>query len=151
MDLANRMKSFNPNESLNAVLQDVKNEQFIAAQVRDRLTEKGEDAYGKKLKTYKAKGGNVYSDMTMRMKQIAGLPATKVTLRDSGDFHKSFELKLQKDLFNIEGDSVKDDGMIEDNIGPLDKILTLSQQEKNNVVNEIRPQYIQQVRKVIKV
>lgn len=144
-NLHKALVSYDPDKILSGVLKD--NEDFINDLVRDRLNEKGEDSTGKKLKTKRAKRG-VYANRTIFDKIKKGQPYKHVTLKDTGAFQKSFELQIKKEMFNIKSDTEKEDGKIEDNID-LTNVITLSKQEQTNVVNEIRPDFIQETRKNI--
>ena len=148
--LKERLQKFDPNETLNKILSTAQSEQFIADLVRKRLNEKGEDSTGKKIKTYGASGSNAYAARTIVEKQIKGQVYNHVTLRDTGSFQKSFEVELKKEMFNITGDSDKENGQIEDNVD-LTNVLNLSDKEKGVLANEIKPKYIQAARNIIKV
>ena len=148
--LHERLKRFDPNKTLNETIDTAKNEQFIAQLVRDRLLKEGTDSTGKKIKTYSAKGGNFYADYTISLKQAMGLTYSHVTLLDTGSFHKSLELQILKDAFNLEGDTEKEDGNIEDNVD-LTNVMNLSDQEKSKLVNEIRSEYIAKTREAVRI
>jgi tRNA U34 5-carboxymethylaminomethyl modifying enzyme MnmG/GidA len=148
-ELKKRLSNFNPNDTLNLVLDTSSTDKFITDMGKDRLNTKGEDSTGKKLKTKRAKRG-VYANYTIFEKMRKGQPYKIVTLKDSGDFQKSFELNLQKEMFNVKGDSDKPDGRIEDNID-FKNILNLSDEEKTKLVHEIKPKYIKEIRSIIKV
>lgn len=129
---------------LNDVLKDTNTPEEL---VKKRLNEKGERSTGVKIKTKRAHRG-VYANATIFIKMRKGQPYDRVTLKDTGDFHKSIEKKLLKDAFNLEGDSEKPDGNIEDNVD-LTNVLNLSDDELTELVKEIRPDYIQKIRNTI--
>ena len=67
----------------------------------EQLFEKGIDGLGKSLPSY--------SPVTIQLKKLKGQPFDRTTLRDSGDFHSSIKVKLQKDGIKIESDPIKED------------------------------------------
>ena len=67
----------------------------------EQLFEKGIDGFGKRLAPY--------SPVTVEIKKLKGQPFDRTTLRDSGDFHSSIKVKLQKDGIKIESDPIKED------------------------------------------
>lgn len=148
-DLIKRLSAFDPGKVLSNVLDTAENEQFIAERVRKRLNERGEDSEGRKLYTDRAKRPAVYSAFTMAMKQMRGQPTDHVTLKDTGSFHKSFELQMLKEAFQITGDSQKPDGDISENVD-LTNVLNLSRSEKNEVVDKIKPDYIRATREAVR-
>jgi len=149
-ELKKRLSQFDPNEVLNDTIDTARNEQFIADLIRKRLYEKGETSTGKKLRTDKARQGQVYAPFTIGEKQRKGQPYDKVTLKDTGSFYKSMEVEIEKRLFKVVGDSDKEDGKIEDNVD-LTNVLNLSPDEITKLVNEIKSEYIQNVRKEIRI
>ena len=146
-ELQKRLEKFDPNEILNEVLKDTKKPEEL---VKERLNEEGKDSKGRKLRTYGAKGfgKGVYTPYTTMLKKQKGQPFDRVTLKDTGAFQKSFEKILLKEAFNIEGNSKKDNGEIEDNVD-LTNVLNLSKNELSELVNEIKPDYIEAVRQSI--
>ncbi|MGR3177516.1 MAG: hypothetical protein ACUZ8E_05630 [Candidatus Anammoxibacter sp.] len=79
-------------------------EDFIT---EDQLFERGIDGLGKSL--------GQYSPFTKQFKDtIAGrlgrnTRSDHITLRDTGDFHRSIKVKLQRDGIKIESDPIKED------------------------------------------
>lgn len=143
-ELQKRLEKFDPDEVLNDVLKDTDKPETL---IKDRLNKKGERSTGEKIKTKRAHRG-VYANTTIFLKIKKGQPYDRVTLKDTGDFQKSFEKKLLKDALQIEGNSDKPDGKIEDNVD-LTNVLNLSNNEISELVKEIKPTYIQAVRDII--
>lgn len=48
-----------------------------------------------------------YSRLTIKLKEIKGQPTDRVTLRDTGDFHKSFRIEPTDDTVEITADDWK--------------------------------------------
>jgi hypothetical protein len=141
-----KLQAFDLLESVGEVVKA--NDEFVSDLIRERLNDKGEDAKGKKISTYKAVTPNVYSYFTMNMKKAKGDNPNRVTLKDTGAFHRSFEMKMQKEFFNVFGDSDKPDGDIEENVN-LKPILTLSEDEKSKLAAQIKDDLIQNIRQKI--
>lgn len=137
------MEAFDLQESVSEALKE--NEDFVNDLIRDRLNTKGEDAKGKKISTYKAIHPNVYAYFTMNEKRKKGQRTDRVTLNDTGAFHKSMELKIQKEWMEVQGDSAKPDGDIEENVD-LKPIITLSEKEKSEVSKQIKNDLLKIIR-----
>ena len=67
----------------------------------EQLFEKGIDGLGKSLPSY--------SPVTVQLKKLKGQPFDRTTLRDTGEFHSSIKVKLQRDGIKIESDPIKED------------------------------------------
>ena len=67
----------------------------------EQLFEKGIDGLGKRLPSY--------SPVTVQLKKLKGQPFDRTTLRDTGEFHSSIKVKLQRDGIKIESDPIKED------------------------------------------
>lgn len=53
-----------------------------------------------------------YSPVTIQIKQMKGQPTNRVTLRDEGDFHKSFFIKVGGDHFEVKASDSKTEELI---------------------------------------
>ena len=95
-----------------------KNNDVITDLNRERLNKFGTDVEGKKLITYGGAGANTgsYSTFTIAEKKKKGQETKHVTLKDTGEFHKSFKVKHEGKGFAIEGDEDKSEGKISDNL-----------------------------------
>lgn len=153
-----KIQKLKPEKVLDDVLK--KNDKFITDEVKYRLNEKGERSTGEKIYTYKAivEGKrDVYAYATIvgvpgrfKGKKEKGQRYDNVTFKDTGKFQKSFELQLQKTFFNIKGDSKKKEGDIDRNVD-MTNVLNLSNEEKSNIVNEIKDDYISGIRQAINI
>jgi hypothetical protein len=95
---------------------------------QSQLKDFGQDNKGDVLRTYNARGSNVYSDRTIGIKQEKGQTTDKVTLYDTGDFYDTFGLNAGKSKVQFKANFKKPDGNISDNVDISD---VLGLQEKN--------------------
>jgi hypothetical protein len=69
-----------------------------------QLFDKGEDSEGKKL----ASIGGSYAPSTIKIKRIKRQPTNRVTLKDTGDFYKTFDVDVDSNAnFSITSDTIK--------------------------------------------
>jgi hypothetical protein len=115
--MANNLKQ-NPIEKL---LKEIFSEDFIKdwiiETIQERLYLQGIDGQGKQLKTDrsgKQKNKNkFYTDYTVALKKAGGdSRVSNVTLKDSGEFYRSWEIEAKKTLVEIKADFEKEDGHI---------------------------------------
>lgn len=62
----------------------------------DQLYDRGVNSLGTEIMSYRP-----YSAATVRRKQRKGQPYSRVTLRDTGDFHRSFTVETGPESFSI--------------------------------------------------
>ena len=72
--------------------------------IENQLFEQGIDGDGQKLPGYRR--------TTIRIKISKGQPADRTTLRDSGDFHASIQIKAFSDRFEVESNVPYDEFII---------------------------------------
>ena len=106
----------------------------------------GIDAKGRKMRTYKSVYPDVYAQYTIAIKQMTGQPHDRVTLKDTGSFHKKLELKSFPGHAAIIGDTKKSDGDIMDNID-VNEALGLTPEN----INKLRPTLVNEMTKQIRV
>ncbi len=114
---------------------------IVKMNTEDQLYNEGIDKYGVKLKDYRPR--------TKQIKQFEKSPAQPVdrtTLRDTGDFHKSYFLKLFSDSFQIESDDEKRDKLFQ-KYGS--GIFGLTQDNMRVLRNILKLEVLQQIRKRI--
>lgn len=68
---------------------------------QEQLYNLGEDSEGKSLGTY--------APSTVMIKQAQGVPTDRITLRDTGDFYKSFTVNYLNNEIVLDADGQKDD------------------------------------------
>jgi len=90
-------------------------QEWILDTIKSRLENKGTDKFNQKLQTDTAKFEvqKFYSNYTQYLKNIS--QNQHVTLKDSGDFYKSFLVNAKKTFYKIEADFNKPDGTIFEN------------------------------------
>ena len=97
------------NTDVTKVLVKILNNKNIQKLITDlntkvQLFDQGEDADGKKL----ASIGGGYAPSTVRIKKIKRQPTNRVTLKDTGDFYNTFDVKVESIAdFTINADTDK--------------------------------------------
>lgn len=109
---------------------------------QDQLFDKGVDEDDDIIGTY--------SEATemINPSKIAGTP---YTLFDSGDFYKSFVIRVGKRIFEIDADTSDMDGenwWVQNNI-TKDAILGLTDENKTKLSNEVKRRFIIEARKIL--
>lgn len=97
-----------------------------------QLFELGEDSTGTKLSQI----GGDYSPFTVQEKQRKGQPTNRITLKDTGDFYRSFNVVPFKGGFRIEADTIKDGEDLQESWGQ--NIVGLSPQNLEIIINFYR-------------
>ena len=100
---------------------------------QDRLEDKGTDYDNTKLKTYSSLGSNVYTLYTIAQKKKKGQPINRVTLKDSGEFYKSFRVKTVKAITIIIANFNKGNEDISDNLD-TSKVLGLTDKDIDDLI-----------------
>lgn len=106
-DLIKRLKKFEKDIPLmiEKVIKD--NESVILdMNTEDQLFEKGINRLGVPLSDFAP-----YKPFTIEVKKEKGQPFTRVTLKDEGDFHRSFFIEYSKDGFEIKAADEKTPGL----------------------------------------
>jgi hypothetical protein len=84
-------------------------EEIIKLNTIDQLYDKGIDSLSKSL--------GKYSGFTVEKKKEKGQKYTNITLKDTGDFYKSFKVTVTKKEINISANPLKDDSNLFDDFG----------------------------------
>jgi ketol-acid reductoisomerase len=104
---------------------------------KNQLFDKGIDANGVRLVSDFAKFGRVYADRTIIEKEAKNQPTDRVTLKDSGDFYRSFKLELTGNSdFLITADTIKNDNNLMEVWG--EAILGLTKENIDLVIEKAR-------------
>ncbi len=116
----------------------LKNSNIIEdAITEDQLFEKGIDGLGNRLFPY--------SPVTVGIKRLKGQPSDRTTLRDTGAFHKSIKVKLQRDGLLIDSDPIKEKTDLLEVYG--EGILFLTEENFNDFKNNyLRDDLIKNIR-----
>jgi len=94
------------------IIRDIENNNHNAitnTNAQIQLHEKGETREGVSIADYMP-----YSPFTVEIKKSKGQPYDRVTLQDTGDFHKSFYIEYQGDGFEIKADDWKTSMLVRD-------------------------------------
>lgn len=74
---------------------------FIIFVLQEQLYQTGEDGLGNKLGSY--------SPVTVKIKLAKGQPTDRITLKDTGDFYKSYIIKTLQGGFIVNANPIKKD------------------------------------------
>lgn len=116
---------------------------------RSQLNE-GKGAKGETLSTYKSVAPDVYALYTVTLKKMFNQPHNKVTLKDSGEFHKSFKLIPFADHAIIGADTKKSDGDMNENID-VDSTLGIMPDNMQDLIMSIIPNVRKDLRSTLKI
>lgn len=97
--LQKRVQSFNEGLTGGRIISDIiqNNEwEIVDMNTQNQLYEQGITATGISIADY-----DPYSDYTIKLKMMKGQPVDRVTLRDEGDFHRSFEVETDNEKMTI--------------------------------------------------
>jgi len=113
--------------------------EVLDANTQEQLFEKGETAEGQPI----APG---YRPLTVTIKRQKGQPTNRVTLRDTGDFHRSFFVNYGDNYFAI---GAKDDKAekLERKYGK--EIFGLNEENLQDLINRIKPDLIEKFRTAV--
>lgn len=92
-------------DSLPTLLEDIvrsKEDVIVSAIADDQLYRRGINGRGEKIMDYEP-----YATRTIENKKRKGQPTTRVTLRDTGDFHRSMRVIFDSEGFYITSDDEK--------------------------------------------
>jgi len=93
----------------------------------------GQDALGKTINTI---GGSPYRAYTVIIRKSKGLPTNVVTLKDTGEFYKTFKVVFISGGYEITANFEKEDGSILDNFSSSFDFLGLDQGSLAELVME---------------
>jgi hypothetical protein len=120
---------------------DLLDEAFKGAEVQNTMIEfnqdqlqDGTDALGQAIVTI---GGSPYRPFTLKIKRAKGQPTNKVTLEDTGDFYKTFKVKINKNSYEITANFEKQDGSILDNFSNRYDFLGLDNESAIELAEEV--------------
>lgn len=102
----------------------------------DQLYDKGIDSKGRTLKSI----GGDYSFVTKDIKSFLNQPFDRVTLKDTGEFYESFNVRVTSTDFTIQADTMKDEDNLTDRWG--DDIIGLTEESLNKLRDFAQERYI---------
>lgn len=109
-DLRKRVADFNEALTSGQLIQDIiwKNEAYIVdMNAEEQLYEQGINRLGVDISDYAP-----YSPVTIEIKRLKGQPTNRVTLRDEGDFERSFFLEVGEKQFEIKASDFKTEDLV---------------------------------------
>ena len=143
-NLEYRLRTFR--DSLPELLEDIirsKEDVIVAAIANDQLYRRGITGTGEKIMSYAP-----YSPRTIKAKLKKGQPTTRVTLRDSGDFHRAMHLVFDTDGFYITSEDKKTPFLVS-KYGPA--IFELTRENLNRIVRaHIRKELVRRLKNTVK-
>lgn len=121
------------------VLKDKGFQKFIISlNQNDQLFEQGIDSLGSSLGEYSP--ATIEGTSNFLGKKEKGQRFDHITLLDTGEFYKSFKIKVQNGGFLIEADPRKEDGNLFDDFGK--EILGLTDENLQIVIDAIREKIV---------
>lgn len=116
--------------------------QILDLNTEDQLFNKGIDSLGRRLEDI----GGSYSPYTINIKLSKGQPTDRVTLKDTGAFYDSFELKSGLTFIEITANPYKEDGKnLVNEWGGY--ILGLTTENKEWLANELKIRVFEQIKR----
>lgn len=102
-ELISKLKNFD--EEIIKIIEEIIRENdniILDMNVEDQLFQKGITRKGEEIASFAP-----YAPLTIELKKLRGQPTSRVTLRDEGDFHKSFYIEYLGDGFQIKASDWK--------------------------------------------
>lgn len=112
---------------------------IIEMNTQEQLFQKGVDSKGVPLMDI----GGDYSFVTKDIKDFLGQPIDRITLKDTGDFYRSWTVRILADTIFIEADTIKDGDDLRQRWG--NDILGLTDESKQKLINYAIGKYRQHI------
>lgn len=143
-NLEYRLRAFK--DSLPMLLEDIvrdKEDVIVSAIADDQLYRRGINGKGEKIMDYMP-----YTATTVRIKKKKGQPTTRVTLRDTGDFHNSMFVVFDAEGFYVTASDDKTPELIEKYGG---EIFRLTDKNLTRIIrSHIRKELVKRLKKAVK-
>ncbi len=146
------LKTFNNKiQKLNlfSLLQNIFNKsefkEFIIDKNQEQLYDKGIDAKGKIIKTYKAGKGFPYAPYTVSQKIIRKQKVNVVTLKDTGAFYDSFKVNSETECVVINAEFLPQIG---ENLD-VTNVMGLTEENKKLLIEKLKPVFIKEFKKIL--
>ena len=143
-NLEYRLRAFK--DSLPMLLEDIvrdKEDVIVSAIADDQLYRRGINGKGEKIMDYRP-----YTARTIKNKKRKGQPTTRVTLRDTGAFHKSMYVVFDSEGFYITASDEKTQGLVE-KYG--EKIFRLTDKNFTRIIrSHIRKELVKRLKRAIR-
>lgn len=138
----NRLDSFDLSGEMERITRRSQIRKWIKDVNRMRLWREGTDIHGKKLRTYKAAPGQVYARKTIAIKRFKSMPFNRVTLYQTGAFHRSIKTRVDRRGFSVEGRFRKRRGHMSESLD-VDSVLGMTAKDRMRYLEimrrELRP------------
>ena len=146
--LLERVKRFNSDLTEGKIFQEVikENESVIVdMNAENQLFEKGVNALGVSISSYRP-----YSDKTVEIKKMKGQPFNRVTLRDTGDFHSAFFVRVSRENFSIDSTDWKTKKLVKKYGDQKGDIFGLTDENLTELITEyVAPEVLKIKKKMI--
>jgi hypothetical protein len=125
--------NFDPIALLDEVFKQSEVQQTMIEFNQDQL-QGGKDALGQTIVTI---GGSPYRPFTISIKKQKGQPTNRVTLEDTGEFYKTFKVKINRNSYEITANFEVHEDSILDNFTSNFDFLGLDAESLAELANEI--------------
>ena len=146
--LLERVKRFNSDLTEGKIFQEVIKENenvIIDMNAENQLFEKGVNALGVSISSYRP-----YSDKTVEIKKMKGQPFNRVTLRDTGDFHSAFFVRVSRENFSIDSTDWKTKKLVKKYGDQKGDIFGLTDENLTELITEyVAPEVLEIAKKMI--
>lgn len=143
-NLEYRLRAFK--DSLPLLLEDIvrdKEDVIVSAIADDQLYRRGINGRGEKIMEYEP-----YTPRTIQIKKKKGQPTTRVTLKDTGDFHSSMYVVFDAEGFYVTASDEKTPKLIE-KYG--EEIFRLTDKNLTRIIrSHIRKELVKRLKQAIK-
>ena len=143
LTVANRLAKTDVTKALVKILNKKSIQKFITdLNTKVQLFDMGEDSRGVELMAV----GGTYAPSTIRIKQKKRQPTNRITLKDTGDFYKTFDVVVNNNAsFRIEADTMKGGQNLEDRWG--EDIVGLQEESIELVLDKLRDEFYKAIYK----
>jgi len=112
----------------------------------EQLFKRGVDVFGVSMRSQYARGGNVYADYTIAIKNEKNQPTDRVTLRDTGAMYSTFKTKIVGDELMLDVNSIKEGKDLQKTWG---QFVGLDEFSKEILINKSKPIVLDYVKSTI--
>ena len=141
LQVAEKLARTNVTQTLVKILNKPKTKKFITdLNTKVQLFDYGENNEGVQLSAI----GGTYAPSTIRIKARKGQPSNRVTLKDTGDFYKTFDVQVKNNAnFTITANTMKSGQDLEDRWG--DDIVGLQDENVIKVMQYLETEFYKEV------
>jgi hypothetical protein len=143
-----KFQKININAIMRRVFVDSFVRDFVIERNQEQLYYRGTDAKGNIIRTFRARGTNVYADKTISIKRGKGQPTDRVTLKDTGSFYKTFKVGIKPEYAEINANFEKKDGGIAANID-ITNVLGLTKENLPLLIQFVKPYVLQEFKNAL--